>query len=499
MKTILSFSTIIAACIGAASCSSVNNVQLTDVTDLTESMKQSLVYLEISNSAYDLYQPWKRTPTSRDSGFGCAISPYEILTTAENVANATLIQARLYGQNAYIPASVVTVDYECNLCLLKLDKSALGAPLTPLSFTESFPNRKQLTSYWLSSGNHLTTARSTLDRAEMHHSDVSFAQNLTFFATNVSRPFGDGEVCCYGNDVIGMACWGTDSDSGIIPSETINRFLNHCKQKNYTGFGSAGFEIYALLDPVMRKYLKMPDDMNYGTYVSTVYSIGTGSDELKHADVILSIDGKQLNPYGRYEHPEYDRISFHHIFSQTPAGQKIPVEVFRDGKTMHLEITSKSIESDNMLIPYYLYGKQPQYIVIGGFVFQQLSRDYLTLWGSDFSGKVPPHLYHYYIDYSFKPSADRQDIVVLSYVLPARMNQGYQQLSRLVVDSINGKKISSMKDVLPAVEKSDNADLIEVTFEMDSPVVAIPKNQLNEANAQIARLYGIPQQMHIEE
>jgi PDZ domain-containing secreted protein len=63
----------------------------------------------------------------------------------------------------------------------------------------------------------------------------------------------------------------------------------------------------------MRAYLKMPDDLKHGVYVSTVYTIGTGSTELKQGDVILSMDGKSLNPYGRYNHPDYDRISYHHI------------------------------------------------------------------------------------------------------------------------------------------------------------------------------------------
>jgi hypothetical protein len=415
------------------------------------------------------------------------------------VRSLSSLQARTYGNNAYIPATVKTVDYELNLCLLELDKNAMDAPLTPLSFAVSYPKGKQLMTYWLSSDNHLTTARSTLDRAEMQNSDISFVKNLTYFATNVSRPFGDGEVCCDESDVIGMACWGTASDSGVIPSETINNFLSHCKKETYRGFAAPGFKTFSLLDPTMRAYLKMPAEIKNGVYVSTVYTIGTGSTELKHGDVILSINGKQLNSYGRYEHPEYKFISFEHILSKMPAGDTIPFEVFRDEKKITIDVIAKGIESDNMLVPYYLYGEQPQYVVIGGFVFQQLSRDYFLLWGSDFSGKVPPHLYYYYADQSFEPSPQRKDIVILSYVLPAEINQGYQQLSRIVVDSVNGKKITSMSDIAAALKDTPESGLVEVSFEMDNPVVAIPKDQLPMANAQIAQLYGIPKLANIEE
>ena len=278
--------------------------------DLTEPMKQSLVFLEISNSRYEQYQPWKQSPLSKDGGYACAVGPYEILTTAENVMDAAFLQAKCYAQNEYITATVKVVDYEYNLCLLTLDKTAMPKPLKPLRFKEVFPKGRQLDTYWLSSGGHLTTARSTLDRAEMRFSDVSFVKNLYYLATNTSRPFGDGEVCCSEKDAIEIACWGIDSDSGIIPSETINRFLSQANKETYKGFGLVGFEVYNLLDPTMRAYFKMPEQMKNGVYVNTVYHLGTGSKELKVGDVILSIDGHSLNPYGRYLHKEYDRPFF---------------------------------------------------------------------------------------------------------------------------------------------------------------------------------------------
>ncbi|MHC5117524.1 MAG: PDZ domain-containing protein [Planctomycetota bacterium] len=429
--------------------------------DLSEPMKESLVYLDISSSSYDLSQPWNPLPISKKSGYGCAVGPYEVLTIAENVADAAYVQTRRYGQNAYIPATVKIVDYEYNLCLLELDKSAMDKPLTPLSFIESFPKGEQLTA--------------------------------------VSRPFGDGQVCCHESDPIGIAAWGTETDVGIIPAETINRFLSHCKKEGYSGFSSSGFRASALLDPARRKYLNVPDDIKHGMYISDVYTIGTGCKELQLGDVILSIDGKQLNPYGRYEHPEYKRISFSHILSQIPDGTQIPFQIIRNGEIMALEITGSNVASDNMLVPYYLYDKQPEYFVTGGYIFQRLNRDYLGMWGNEMSGNAPPHLYHYQKDFSYKPTQEREDIVILSYVMPAEINLGYQQLSHLVVDSVNGMKIASMKHFADTVTAADNGDVLEITFEMDSPVLIIPKSQLTSANAQISRLYGISKMMHLGE
>lgn len=470
-----------------------------ETVDLTESMKESLVYLEISNSRYDQYQPWKQSPISNDGGYACAVGPYEILTTAENVMDAAFLQARCYAQNEYIPATIKVIDPEYNLCLLTLDQTAMSKPLKPLKFTETFPKGQRLDTYWLSSGGHLTNARSTLDRAEMRFSNVSFVKDLFFLSTNNSRPFGDGEVCCFEKEAIGMACWGSDADSQIIPSETINRFLKQAKEETYKGFGLVGFEVYNLLDPTMRQYLKMPPKMDYGVYVSSVYHLGTGSEELSPGDVILSIDGHDLNPYGRYLHDQYDRISFENIIMQKSDGDKIPFEIWRDGKKLTIDVIARNFKTNQMLVPYYQGTEQPEYVVVGGFVFQKLTRDFLMMWGDGWPGKAPPHLLHYYRDMAFKPTKDRQDVVVLNYVLPAEMNLGYQQLSRIIVSTLNGKKIRSLKEFSDIINTDNGSEYYVIEFEMDSPKVIIPKAQLTLENMKIAQIYGIPKTSNIKD
>ena len=74
-------------------CSAVFANCFADTVDLSEPMKQSLVYLDISSSSYDLSQPWNQTPILKKSGYGCAVGPYEVLTTAENAASTRMAVA----------------------------------------------------------------------------------------------------------------------------------------------------------------------------------------------------------------------------------------------------------------------------------------------------------------------------------------------------------------------------------------------------------------------
>ena len=470
----------------------------TSPADLTEPMKESLVYLEVSSVAWEQIQPWKQTSVSTVGTYACAVGPYEVLTIARPLANAVSVQARRYAQNEYIPATIKVIDYEYNLCLIQLDKDAVNPPLKPIEFKDKYIKGKDLRSYWLSSGGHLTSARATLDRADVLFSSTSFAKSLQYVLSNPSRSIGSGEVYCMDEDPIGIACWSSDTEAGLIPAESINRFLQEAHQSPDRGFGVPGFETANLLDPAIRKFLKMPDTLRHGVYVSSVYTMGTGSNELRPGDVILSIGQHTLNPYGRYLHDRYDRIGLEHLIGKEEVGDTINFNVWRNGKEESVDVVTRDIKAKDMLVPHYEYGRRPEYIVLGGFVFQKLTRDYMTMWGDGWQGKVPPHLYQYYRDHGFRPTDERRDIILLSYVLPTEINIGFQQLGRLVVKSFNGRTIGSFEDILAAMAASTDSPYHVVEFELDSPTVVIPKDRINQTNQQLMQSYGISQLAHID-
>ena len=468
--------------------------------DLTEKMKASLVHLDISAYAYEVTQPWKHGDAWKKTGYGCAVGEYEVLTTAWNISDATFIKARRHGQNEFIPATVKVLNYETNLCLLQLDKEAMDGPLVPIKFYDEYEKGAEVRAYWLSSGGHLTMGRGYLDRAEVYHSTVSFTEELNYIVGNTSHSGANARIYCMGKKAVGIACWSNadSKETGLIPAETINRFLDDAADGEYKSVGITGFDAKALIDPAMRGYLKMPKDLKHGVYVNKVYTLGTGSDVLKEKDVILEINGKSINPYGRYEHKKYDRISLDHIFSSLNVGEKVSFEIWRDGKKITVETVAKNFAAADMTVPYYGYDRQPEYIVTGGFVLQKLTRSYLSQWGDDWSGKVPPHLSHLYRDLSFKPSDERKDIVILSFVLPADINLGYHRLGRIVVSTFNGMKIRSITDILEAKKLNPESKYDVIEFEQNYPTVVIPRDQLAAADAMIAQQYGITKMMHIK-
>ena len=465
--------------------------------DLTEEMKDSIVFLEISAHGYNLSEPWKHRGLSQNWACGCAVGEYEVLTTAENVVNLAFAKALRYGQNEFVGAELVIVDYRSNLCLIRLDPSQLSKPLKPLTFVEEYPKGAQVDFYWLSADSRLFNGRGHLDRASIERTRTSHGQRLRYVIANASQRTGKGEVYCAGKSPIGIACWSSrDKEAGVIPAETINGFLKAVRKGDYRGFGEVGFAISELLDPAMRSFLKMPASLGGGTYVADVHNLGTGSDPakagvLKKGDVILRIDGHGLDPHGRFKHDKYEWLSFDHLITSKAVGESVLFDVWREGRKVKILANVKNFKASEMLVPFHEFDRQPEYVVTAGFVLQKLTREYMREFGDNLAGEAPSHLYHYYRDLAFKPTDERRDVVILSYVLPAPINLGYTGLGQIVVGKFNGMTIRSVADILEAQKLNPQSKYDVIEFELNSPAIVISREQLPAANQFVSRNYGI--------
>ena len=469
-------------------------------TDQTEVLKKSLVYIEASVYSYSAFYPWRHTDLSKRVGYGCAVGAYQVLTTAYNVADASFITVRRFGRNELIPASLKVIDYESNLCLLELDQARTGTPLLPIIFHDQYEKGDPVEFYRLSRDSRVESGRGYMDRVELYRSSLSYTSFINFIIGNVSQRAGLAHLFFQAGKAVGLGCWYDKSikEAGLIPAEVINQFLTNAQNVEYQGFPAMGFVTEPLLDPALRDWLKMPETIRDGVYVSDVYTLGTGCEELKKNDALLTIDGHSVDAHGRYHHKRYEDISYKHLITTGTVGQTLDFEIWRDGKKQHLSVKLRNFPVENMLIPYYEYNKQGEYIVVGGFILQKLTRKFLGAFGKGWPGRVDPHLYHYYRESAFKPDEKRRDIVILSRVLPAEINLGYQNLKQLVVEKYNGKTITSIQDILDAQKLNPESKFDIIQFENDNPTVVLPRDMLPMANAQISQLYGIEALMHIE-
>jgi hypothetical protein len=465
--------------------------------DARFNIEDSLVYIKVSSSRYDVFQPWKRNPAQTEVCFGTAVGPYEIVTIAEPFAYASLIQVKTHRSAPFIPAEIKVIDYDLNLCLLKLDEKQ-ASPLVPLSFGEEFEKGLELTGNWLASDSAVKTSRAFLDRAVVRSCPTSYQRILTFVLSSISKQTSRGEVFMgRTGKAYGIAYSSSETEAALIPGQTINLFLKEAKNIDYMGYSTPGFGTYNLTDPTVRRYHKMPEEMKEGCYVALVYSKGTGSDVLKAGDVLLAIDEKPIDAFGKYKHPLYEDISYEHLITSHRIDENISFTVFRDGQKQQFLAKTSRFDSKDMLVPYQEYGRQPEYFILAGYVFQKLTADYLRLWGENWQGKVPPHLLNYYRNLSMTPPDGRKEVVLLSFVLPAEINLGYQNLGRCVVKTFNGVEIQEMADLVKAMNSAAESPYHVIEFEMGYPTLVIPKENLEQIDQMILQLYGITKASNI--
>ncbi len=465
--------------------------------DMTEKTKNSIVYLRITYSSYDQYQPWKIKDITEGWGVGCAVSKNEVITPAVNIANAATMEAKRLGQNEFVPGKIKIIDYESNLALIELDPNILSKPLTPLKFSAKYKKGAEVSFYWLSATQQTYSGRAYLDRTTIDSSSAAFSKTLKFVAANISESTSSGQLYCIGSEPVGVSCWSSSKEAGIIPAETINRFLADAKNNSYNGIGAVGFSTSQLLDPALRKYLKLPGEIQNGVYVSDVYTIGTGCNELKTGDVLLAVDGFKVNPYGRFIHPQYDALFFDYLITSKTAGEKVTFDIWRDRKKQKIETPVKNFALSDMLVPWYDLDSQPEYFIIGGCILQKLTKTYLEARGAGWASKAEPHIYNYLLNEAFKPTETRKTIIVLSYILPSDITLGYHGLSQCVIDNINGMKIGSMKDIPKALASDPNAKYDLIEFELNQPKIVLDRAAMQPANLTIAKTYGIDKSVNI--
>ncbi len=465
---------------------------------LDENYAKSLLYMEIAALSYDQRRPWNPPENFTKAGYGVVIAPNMLLTTAWNIFDSSYIKCKAKGTPDYFEAKVKVVDYQLNLALLEFDPAAFPTA-QPITFNETIPIRDTVRTVWITEDATVMSQKGEYDRAEIFSNSVSFNNVITYIVENIALPSGSSRIVTQNGQIIGLAAWSesTSQEMGVIPSATINAFLTAAMQEQYHGFGWAGFHVEPLNDPVRRDLLGLVDYPEKGVIVSDVLNMGTASDVLQKNDVIIIINGYDIDTYGKFQSPQYGRIGFNHLLVSSPAGSDNNITIIRDKQAIELNCKSRHINADQMLIPYYAYDKKPTYFVTGGFIFRPLTRDYLTIWGEDWYSKAPTNLMIYFFGESFKPTKSRKEIVILSEVLPAMTNLGYHQLSNAVVSKVDNYPVESLQHMYNLIESAPGP-FITIEFEQHEPLLVLPKEQLPQINEMLNQAYGVGKPENLE-
>jgi hypothetical protein len=450
-----------------------------------------VVTVRVTGQEWNWKTPWAKQGPWMRSMTGLVVPGPRILVASAGLGNSLLFEVQKEGREPRTPARLVLADHEGPLGLLEVDDPGFWKGLEPLPLAARAPGSGPVTLYrWQRSG-QIDSALGTVRQARAGRHGLSRVSLLTLDVTATMEGGGDSEVAIAAEEVVGLATGKSGDQVAVMASPVLRQFLADAASGSYRGFARAGIGWQDLTNPDLRAALGLTSDEG-GIRITRVLPHGSGADVLKPGDVILEIAGHPLDPTGQFDHPGFGRMAFPLLFSDgRRPGDGLPMKVLRDGQRMSVAVTLKRMLAEDDRIPPYVFGRGPDYAVMGGLVFQDMSGPYLSTWG-DWSRRAPPRLLIAYDREGAEPTSERPRIVLLTSVLPDSANLGYQDLRDLIVDKVNGRPIGSMDDLRRAfAEPVGGFHVVEFLPGQTPGRIVLDAAEAQAADGRIRAAYGV--------
>lgn len=438
--------------------------------------------------------PWRFEAVRAMGGSGFVIKGRRIMTNAHVVSWAKQVIVRRYQDPRPYVAEVEYVGHDCDLAVLTVADDHFWTNLQPLEFGELPKVRSGVVTYgYPAGGEEISYTRGVVSRIEMETFAHIGNRRLLGVQTDAAiNPGNSGGPVIQDDKVVGVAFQGIpglENAGFFIPKPVVDHFLTDIANKRYDGFPHAGVRVMPLQNPAYRSFLHLPDN-NRGARIDGILPIPSSEKAFKIDDVLLTVNGFPVADDGTILY-QGNRLSAALGFQLAQNGEKVPVQLWRDGKELKEEVPVYVYEGDRAA--GYQYDTLPHYFVYGGLVFTPLSLDYMRTLGRSTSGdETVSDLYYelYYRQYEH-PETARPEPVVLAAVLPDAVNANVTVRSRALVDQINGVKVNRLQDVARAFETSTNA-FDRVQFTSHKSFECLDRAEVAKANPRILANYGLP-------
>ncbi len=455
----------------------------------------ALVRVNVTGQAYDYFRPWQKKAPFSKRALGAVLSKGRVLVTADLVTNQNYVELERAESGEKTAANVQVIDYEANLALLEPAEKTFLDGITPLEIAANTVVGDRLAAWQLEPTGALLATEGLVTTVQTMPYPIDVGQFLTY---RISIPMQYREnsytVPLVKNNKLAGLLLRYDSRSQLldaIPAPVITHFLKEAESQNYRGFPSAGFSFFPTRDPQLREFADQKGKGG-GVYVTNVEP-GTPAMKagLQVGDIVTGIGKNEIDQNGNYVDSLYGKIEFTNLLTaHAYAGDVVPFHIQRNGKPMQLNVTLEHRDAKDYVSPPYYLDQPPRYYVLGGLIFQELSRQYLKEWGPNWQREAPQRLvYMDHFQSELFPQRNRR-VVILSQVLPANSTIGYDELAYLTVTKVNGKEIKSLDDLAEAAKQPING-FIKIETEEDPKQIELDAAQVAAEARALQENYGI--------
>lgn len=447
----------------------------------------SVVTVDVTRKQFDYQQPWStRQRTVQKNGI--VVGEKEILTTAEDLSDRTLVRIQKFGRGKWSNAEVRWIDYHANLAILTSDDAALWNGLKPAALAHPIATKAPMQVVRWRNGK-FETRKAEFSQFVVNDAKMSFINYLQFEVSSEINGAGWAEPIVSGDKIFGLTTSQSGNTCTVIPASLIHSILEARRQGSYTGLGYFAFVWQPAENPASLKFLKLEGEPR-GVIVSEVPRTPGLESSLKPRDVILQVDGFDIDIQGDYDDPDYGSLSLENLATRNRwAGNDVKLKIWRDGQAMDIIYRLPKADYATRFLPDQIVDQEPEYLIVGGLVFEPLSVPYLRSWGDDWKRRSPFRLFYYSNE---EPTKERPALVLLSLVLPDAYNLGYQDTRYLVVEKVNGRKISRLPELREAFQHAENGyHTIDLARGESLQRIVLDASQTEAATQRILKRYGI--------
>lgn len=449
----------------------------------------SVVQIYAQVNAAEADAPWIGVGIESVNGSGVIIGGNRILTVAHVVDDAVSVEVKRPGLPRTYVASVDRFGHECDLAILTVEDPAFfeGTTAIPVGKTPGVEDEVRVYGYPVG-GEALSVTSGIVSRAEISWYSHSMRQLLLLQVDAAINHGNSGGPAIWQGALAGIAMQmleGAENVGYIIPAEVIEHFLKDIEgEECFDGFPALGIQVQPLVNEALRAEYGL-DKKTDGALVTAVNYGSTVSGYLLPGDVITAVEGISVAedltiPAGRL-----GRLNFGYLVQSRQVGEEVTLDFIRSGKKMSETVILKN---EPTLVPGTHHVTGNSYYVFGGFVFQPLTLEYLFLY-DDGDGWIPGDLAVHGLIRNYR-TEERHQVVMLTSVLPAPLNRGYQDHIDEVVASVDGKLPKDMEDLVRIVEKAKGPRL-KITTETGA-VLALDLKRARAEQSDVLKLHRIP-------
>ncbi|MGB0744614.1 MAG: PDZ domain-containing protein [Opitutales bacterium] len=445
----------------------------------------SVVEIEVTKKVYDYRTPWiTRNDQVRKNGI--LIEDKQILTTADGLSGQYLCRIKKGGISRQYVAELVWVDYYANVAIFNVDEADFWEGMKPVTLTKAIPQGGELQIFRWRAG-RIEERTAEVVRLSSGRSKLSYVRHLVLTVASTIQSAGWSEPVFDDGRLIGLTAAAGKDSLTILPSKFISKVIErHSSGDGAAGLGYFDFKSMRAKNPALLAS-KGLDLRDVGVVVTEVGGKGLTTQGLQVGDVILEVDGFEIDSEGKYLDPDYGRLSMSSLATRAhSAGEIVPFKVWRDGREQMVDYNLPSADFDKGIIPEQRYDAAPKYLIAGGLLFQPLDGPLLQALGQN-----KPVLLDYY---SQQTDIDgRTGFVVLSGVMPDNYNLGYESLRYLLLDQINGQTVNNLDDVVAALE-APQGGFHRIRFMPDERMlnIVLDAESMDAATAKILQTYRVP-------